>query len=54
MTPEMLTAEFDMIPPPMPAKLKRKLGMAGRDLASMTPKEQVRMLVLCRAFGLRH
>ena len=48
-TPEMLAAELDRIPPPTLAKLKRKLGMAGKDLAAMTPEEQVRArLLLCK------
>ncbi|KAM5541398.1 hypothetical protein V8D89_004952 [Ganoderma adspersum] len=48
MTPEMLIAELDRIPPSTLAKLKRKLGLAGRDLASMTPEEQTRLEQLFR------
>ena len=52
-TPEMLAAELDRIPPPTLAKLKRKLGMAGKDLAAMTPEEQVRArLLLCKVLPL--
>ena len=54
MTPEMVIAELDRIPPPTLAKLKRKLGMTGWDPAAMTFGEQVRVPVLCRAFGLPH
>ena len=41
-TPETLAAELDQIPPPTLAKLKRKLGMAGKELATMTTEEKVR------------
>ena len=41
-TPETLAAELNQIPPLTLAKLKRKLGMAGKDLATMTPEEKVR------------
>ncbi|PIL30384.1 hypothetical protein GSI_07569 [Ganoderma sinense ZZ0214-1] len=51
MTPGMLNAELDAIPPPTLAKLKRKLGMAGHDLATMTFEEKTRLVQLARARG---
>ncbi|KAM5541402.1 hypothetical protein V8D89_004956 [Ganoderma adspersum] len=47
-TPEMLAAELDQIPPPTLAKLKRRLGLAGKDLATMTPEEKTRLVQLFR------
>ena len=40
-TLETLAAELDRIPPPTLAKLKRKLGMAGKEVATMTHEEKV-------------
>ncbi|KAM5541408.1 hypothetical protein V8D89_004962 [Ganoderma adspersum] len=48
MTPEMLATELNQIPPPTLAKLKRKLGMAGKDLTAMTLEEQTKLVQLFR------
>ncbi|PIL30412.1 hypothetical protein GSI_07598 [Ganoderma sinense ZZ0214-1] len=46
MTSEMLNAELDGILPPTLAKLKRRLGMAGKDIAAMTSEEKRRVVRL--------